>query len=533
MSWRFYLLFGLIGILPLALTAVFQASPGYMDADYYYAGGLRLAEGKGFSEEILWNYLDDPAGLPHPSHGYWMPMVSILAALGMLVTGQQQFSSARLAFILVAAAIPPITGGLAWRLSGRKRNAVLAAALACLPAFYLPFLPVSDAFGVSMLLGGVFFLVIPRPEDTNLSRKAVIFRSFLLGLLGGLMQLTRADGALWAPVALLAVTVICLENYVHKENKHLLVSAWLACLAGYGLVMAPWLLRNQAVFGSWLAPGGSRALWITNYDELFIYPAGLLTPGRWWEAGLGAILRARIWATGLNLQTALAVQGLIFLAPLVLLGLWHARKDRRVQLAGVSWLLIFLTMTVIFPFQGARGGFFHSGAALQPFFWAMAPAGLEAFLEWGKRWRGWRVDRARPVFSIGLGILALCLTVFILYGRLRPGKLGGTAWDDPYNRQMRVEQALQGLGVPKAQIIMANNSPGFYVASRRPAISIPYGDLQTVCLVARRYQAGYLLLDIDQIQGESELFLHPADRQCLHYIDTFADVRVFQVLGPG
>ena len=81
MSWRFYLLFGLIGLVPLALMAFFQTSPGYMDADYYYAGGLRLAEGKGFSEEIIWNFLDDPAGLPHPSHGYWMPMVSILAAV--------------------------------------------------------------------------------------------------------------------------------------------------------------------------------------------------------------------------------------------------------------------------------------------------------------------------------------------------------------------------------------------------------------------------------------------------------------------
>jgi hypothetical protein len=533
MSWRFYLLFGLIGILPLALAAVFQTSPGYMDADYYYAGGLRLEEGKGFSEEILWNYLDDPAGLPHQSHCYWMPMVSILAALGMLVTGQQQFSTARLAFILVAAMIPPITGGLAWRFSGRKSNAVLAAVLACLPAFYLPFLPVSDAFGLSMLLGGIFFLIIPRPENTNLSRRAVIFRSFLLGLLAGLMHLTRADGALWTPVALLAVMAMYFENYVHKENKRLVGIAWLACLVGYGLVMAPWLLRNQAVFGSWLAPGGSRALWITSYEELFIYPAGVLTAGRWWEAGLGAILRARIWAAGLNLQTALAVQGLIFLAPLVLLGLWRTRKDRRVQLAGISWLLILLTMTVIFPFQGARGGFFHSGAALQPFFWAMAPLGLEAFLDWGRRRRGWRVDRARPVFSIGLALLALCLSISILYGRLRPGSLGGTAWDDPYNRQMRVEQALQGIGVPKGQIIMANNSPGFYIASRRPAISIPYGDLKTVCSVAWRYQASYLLLDIDQIQGETELFLHPADRQCLHYIDTFADVRVFLVLGPG
>ena len=92
-----------------------------------------------------------------------------------------------------------MTGGLAWRLSGRKSNAWLAAALACLPAFYLPFLPVSDAFGVTMLLGGVFFLIMPGPEERHISRLLRLFRGLCCsGLIAGLMHLTRADGVLWA-----------------------------------------------------------------------------------------------------------------------------------------------------------------------------------------------------------------------------------------------------------------------------------------------------------------------------------------------
>lgn len=531
MSWRFYLLFGFLGLLPLALVACFQASPGYMDADYYYAGGVRIAEGKGFSEEILWNYLDDPAGLPHPSHGYWMPMVSILAASGMVMTGQAQFGAARLAFILIAAAIPPLTGALAWRLNRRKNSAVLAATLACLPAFYLPFLPVTDAFGVTMLLGSVFFLVMPASANSDLSLRIILSKSFLLGLLAGLMHLTRADGVFWVLVAILAVTFLCLDNFSQSGRLWLAGMAWLICLAGYAAIMAPWMLRNQAVFGSWLAPGGSRALWITSYDELFIYPAGLLTPGRWWETGLAALVRARFWAAGQNLQSALAVQGLIFLAPLILAGFWHLRSDRRVQVAGFAWVLIFLVMTVIFPFQGARGGFFHSGAALQPFFWAIAPTGLDVFLGWGAQRRGWRVAPARLVFSTGLCGLALVLCGVVFYGRARPGKIARTVWDDPNNRYVLLGQALSGRGVPEDDIVLVNNSPGYYVASRRPAISIPFGDLQTVCTVAWRYQARYLLLEIDQISGETQLFQHPSDRQCLHYIETIADVRVFEILG--
>jgi len=36
-------------------VAWFQAAPGYMDADYYFAGGLRLVQGHGFTETYLWN----------------------------------------------------------------------------------------------------------------------------------------------------------------------------------------------------------------------------------------------------------------------------------------------------------------------------------------------------------------------------------------------------------------------------------------------------------------------------------------------
>ena len=62
------------------MVSIFQDAPGYMDADYYYAIGLRLNRGYGFSEPFLWNYLDNPNGIPHPSNTYWMPLPSVLAS---------------------------------------------------------------------------------------------------------------------------------------------------------------------------------------------------------------------------------------------------------------------------------------------------------------------------------------------------------------------------------------------------------------------------------------------------------------------
>ena len=77
-----------------------------------------------------------------------------------------------------------------------------------------------------------------------------------------------------------------------------------------------------------------------------------------------------------------------FPLPLVLAGLWHYRRDLRVQIGGLGWLITLTVMTILFPFVGWRGGFFHSGAALQSLFWSAAPMGLELFVGWGVRERG-------------------------------------------------------------------------------------------------------------------------------------------------
>src|SRR5512143_3168308 len=141
MKFRWYLLFFLMGLGVLSLVAMFESAPGYMDAEYYYAGGQRLAAGQGFSELVLWNYLDDPASIPHPSHAYWMPLASLLAALGMQVTGVIGFGAGKLGFILLAACLPPLTADLALPLTHKPNLALLAGLLAVFPAFYLAYLP--------------------------------------------------------------------------------------------------------------------------------------------------------------------------------------------------------------------------------------------------------------------------------------------------------------------------------------------------------------------------------------------------------
>jgi hypothetical protein len=264
---------------------------------------------------------------------------------------------------------------------------------------------------------------------------------------------------------------------------------------------------------------------------MFIYPASLLTAERWLQSGLGAILSARGWALGLNLQTALAVQAEIFLAPLILVGLWRLRYERRVQAGFLAWGLTLAVMTIVFPYQGGRGGFFHSGAAIQPLFWAVAPLGLDAFIEWGGRKRGWNVRQAGRVFSVALTLIAIVLTVTLTFRRLAGGEFSERAWNANQQRYTQVELELARRGVDPQAVIMVNNAPGYYAAGRRPAVSIPYGNLQTLLEVAKRYQAQILLVEVEQVQGE-QLLEHPGDRPGLEYWGTTAEARIYAIQQP-
>jgi hypothetical protein len=289
------------------------------------------------------------------------------------------------------------------------------------------------------------------------------------------------------------------------------------------------MVRNLHAFGTLLSPGGVQALWLTDYDELYSYPPGLLTAERWWTSGLRAIAEARVQALGQNLQTALAVQGEIFLAPLIILGLWRLRKDLRIWMGVMSWAITFGVMTLVFPLVGWRGGFFHSGAALQPLLWAAAPVGLEVFIDWGRRVRRWDYLQASRFFSAGLVALAFMLSGLTVQKRVAGESLAHPAWGSGWEYYVELEGALRDAGIEKDEIVMVNNAPGYYAANRRPAISIPNGGVDVSLEVAERYEATILLLESNHPRGLDELYEHPKDLPGLKYLLDFQGTRVFSI----
>jgi hypothetical protein len=523
--WLAFLFLGGLGTALLA--AAFQKAPGYMDADYYYAGGLNLVSGQGWSEPFLWNYLDDPQGLPHPAFTYWMPLASLIAAAGMWLGRSTGFESAQSSSILLTALLPPLTGWLAYSFVRQRWVALLAGLLAVLPGFYLPYLVTTDTFAVNMLLGIAWLQLLKAQTEANPDQRRAILLAFCMGLTAGMLHLARADGLLWLGLTLLALLVegnrFAADNQTDRNGLPLarLGLPVLACLAGYLLIMGGWLARNLALYGLPLSPAGGRALWITNYDELFAYPAAILTPGRWWSSGLAAILGARLWALEQNLQTALAVQGAIFMVILVIPGAWELRGDVRVRWGVIAFGAIFVSMTLVFPYPGGRGGLFHSGATLQPLWWALAPPGLLVWLHWGERRRGWLPESAR---------LALLLTVLISYDRLVGADPAYPTWGRSHEKYRRLIEGLGEFSAWPDEIALVNNPPGYYAATGRSAIPVPEGDLAHLLAAARRYRARYLLLERDHPTGLNALYQEPRDQPGLRYLATIGDTRLFEIL---
>ncbi len=100
----YWLVFGL-ALLVRLLAALPQSQPNYMDAAYYLVGGQRLAQGEGFSEPYVWNYLDRSSALPHPGNLYWMPLPTMLAWAGLALLGYSYWA-APVPFMLTSALLP-------------------------------------------------------------------------------------------------------------------------------------------------------------------------------------------------------------------------------------------------------------------------------------------------------------------------------------------------------------------------------------------------------------------------------------------
>lgn len=497
------ILFGL-GLGVGVLAAVWVRVPGYMDASYYYTTALSLARGDGFIEPYIWNYLGNPAGIPHPSHQYWMPLSTILAAVP-LGLGGESFRLAQAVFVLLTACIPVVTSRLAHTLTGSRTSALQAGFLALIPGFYLPFFVTTDNFVVYALTGtAALYLMATASERSS---------AWLWAAAGGavgLCHLARADGLLFIGPAILLL-------FLSRRSVRLLP----LFLAGYFLLMAPWWFRNWITFGSMGGGAGADMVWMTDYNQLFRYPPDPLGMDSWLQMDARELIRVRLQAAGSNFLSLVAVNGAVVLGPLMVLGgikLWH----RRIVRAAAAYLVVlYLVMSFVFPLAGYRGSFFHSGAALMPLGWALVPAGFRAAIEWGVKERGWKHRRAVMMFAPVLITSVLGLTIWNYRNRVVGSYPDTLQWEALHQLYAEVGDYVGN----SPGITAVKDPPTFHAATGRPSVVIPYGGLEALQAVCERYDVDWVVLDKDHPEGFAPLYRSPGQYDWLKpvYIWEMAD----------
>lgn len=466
-----------------SLARGFTIEPTYTDAYYHFNAAGRLARGGGFVEDYLWNYLDAPEELPAPSHRYWMPLTSILAALGMTAFGAPgDYVAAQTPFILLAAGAGLVAYEATRSLAGNRRNAWIAGLLTAFGGYFAPRWGAIDTFAPYALIGSLALLCSGKALTR---RKGQSLYWLLTGCLAGLGHLTRPDGSLLLISACFAA--VPARGFVDRLRQR----QWTVCLTplmlvimAYLLVMLPWFMRNIAALGLVLPTGGLRGIGFSQYGDLFRYTETAVAAPEISEAIL-RLVEVRWTAALHSFATFIAVEGLIVLAPFMLIGWWQRR--RRPQLRGFTVLAIgiHIVMILVFPLQGSRGGLFHAAAALFPFWMALGVLGLDAAVEWlAKRRRAWDTEQAKRVFS--LAVLAIGILISLSVAR-------ASQIDDGQNLPDLYVELRKVL--PSDARVMINDPARLYYHLGHGGVTIPNDYVEIVPEISKRYGIDYLVLE--------------------------------------
>ncbi|MBZ0302963.1 MAG: hypothetical protein K8J31_24670 [Anaerolineae bacterium] len=478
------------------ITRGLVGGPPMTDSFYHVNAANRLVTGEGLTDPYLWTYIGAPDRLPAPSHLYWMPLTSLIAALGMgLVNQPGSYAAAQWPFALTLAAAAFVAFWLGERFGGARRQAWLAGILTLVGGFFVRFWGATDTFAPYALFGslGLVFIGLGIRRRTNRWQTGGLW--LLAGVMAGLCHLTRADGVL---LLIVAWAVILWPFYRVTAQRQADLSglqrgvALAVVTVGYALVMLPWFVRNIQAVGSPLPVGGTQSIWFMEYNDLFNYPAAA-SPQSLLAEGPGLFLRSRWEAFASNLGTLVAVEGMIVLAPLMLVALWRRRADAFLRGFWLYALGLHLAMTLVFPFPGMRGGLFHSSAALLPWWMALGVTGLDDVVDWvARRRRHWNRGMAKIVFSGALAAFALLLSLSVGLPRRATGETP-PLYTSLANR------------LPADARVMINDPAQLYYYTGLGGVVLPNAEPRVIPEIARRYDVDYLVLEAVTADGQTSL----------------------------
>ena len=492
------LLYGLALAVRLLLIWHFP-DPAYPDSFYYVDVARSLAAGHGFSVDLVWIFPEVggvlPANpvLPIPSNAHWMPLASLVQVPFLMVFGNVAWASA-LPFALIGATAAPLTWAVARDAGARRAVSIGAGFLTAIPLLSLAYMVQPDNFSLFQPLVVASLWMGARGLKGSP-------RSFALaGLLAGLATLSRNDGLL----VLVALGIAWLWDRWRARRKSLgggadhadrrtrpaiPMAAALACVGLFVLVMAPWWLRQLAVFGS-ISPSSTsgRVFFIRDISEW----NSITTPAtldHLLGMGIGPFLATRVGGLVAAVMIFTTLVAGFALAPFMVVGGWARRRSLDFGPFFLYGGLLFAFSALVSAVHVPGGTFIHSAVALAPHAYILALEGIAIAVGWiAARRRAWDQVAATRTF-IGASLAFAAVTAF--FGSLFVHQV----WADSRAKFVAVGQALDRAGAPLTDRVMSIDASGTKYWTGRGGVVLVNDPIETVERVARGYDVRWLVLD--------------------------------------
>ncbi|MCL4846253.1 MAG: glycosyltransferase family 39 protein [Acidobacteria bacterium] len=477
----------LLGALVLRVPLAARApSPGIADPTYYYNVARSLADGRGFEVDFLWQFHQPPADVTHQTN-YYPPLAAVLVAGGMATAGRS-VGAALIAPVVFGAVVLPL---FAWALAGVAGlqgggRLFAAAAVASMPEFVLNavrtdttifFVPFA---GLSLLGLGAWLAAPEAPRGR--------WWMAMAGLAAGLAYLTRLDGLLLVPTALVVLAVAA-RRVAGRSRWLSLGTALVAFLVPLLAVTAPWLVRNHLVLGTMFPVRLGQTMFVTEVLDLFTY-GRTFTLQSYLDWGLGNITgKVTFEALG---NAKMMVVLLAAFAPFVLAGLGMLagrlvpeRPRLVVLLPAVVFLAgAFAYYTALVPLLSQSGSFKKAVMTLVPF---------------GAVVGAWAVQVMVPA-ARGRAVLQAAVSALLVFQAL----------DLVRSDFRRIEEYEAMLAPTRAALDTLPDSNGdgrVVVMTQDPfqwnyygyaAVMLPNDDRDTIVEAARRYAVDYFVFPADR-----------------------------------
>jgi hypothetical protein len=468
--------------------------PAYPDSYYYVDVARNLAAGHGFNVDFLWIFAEVggklPANptLPIPSNGHWMPLASIVQVPFIAVLGPTAIASA-LPFALIGALAAPLTWAIARDAGTSRLVAIGAGLLVALPLLLLVFMVQPDNFSLYQpLVAGALWLAA-----RGLRGDA---RSFALaGLFVGLATLSRNDGVLVGATLGLAVVWDRWRAWRSGGSRvpQIPVRAMLGAAGLFVLVMAPWIARQLAVFGT-ISPStaSGKVLYIRSIGEW----NSISTPATldWLLGqGVGPLVASRIggFVAAVGIFGTLVCAGAL-LIPLAI-GAWHRRRSVWFGPFFVYAGLLFAFSTLVSAVHVPGGTFIHSAVALVPHTYILALEGIAVGVAWiaarRPRWNTAVATRLFTTIALAVGIGLSVVTTLTVHA----------SWAQKRDERATLAAGLAAFASDPDARVMSIDAAGIKYATGHGGVVSPNDPLDVVQQVADAYRIEWLILERDSV----------------------------------